>query len=332
MRILVVKLSSLGDVVQTLPVVHDLRARFPDARIDWVVEEAFADLLRTTPGVARVIPVAQRRWRKARFAAATRAGWRAARAQLRQEPYDAVIDFQGLMKSAWVARQARLAPGGFSATYGNKSELCGYEWPVRWLLQRAVPMPARIHAVARTRLLAARALGYDTAGFAESPPTYPWTLRAAAVPPQVVLAHGTTRPDNEWPLAAWAELGHGLAAAGFDLLVPQAGDSEERFARRLAADIGPRARVLPRMRLAELLEAMRGSAGLVGVDSGIAHMAVALNLPVVEIFSQPRAWRAGPVGQPHQCAVGGDAAPSVAEVAAAWQTCWQQRPQRAIAA
>ncbi len=332
MRILVVKLSSLGDVVQTLPVVHDLQARFPGARIDWVVEEAFADLIRTTPGLDRVIPVAQRRWRKARFAAATRAEWRAAREQLRAQPYDAVIDFQGLLKSAWVARQARLAPGGFSATYGNNSELCGYEWPVRFLLQRMVPMPRRIHAVARARVLAARAFGYDAPGFEASSPTYPWLLDAPASPPQVVLAHGTTRADNEWPLAAWTELGRGLAADGFDLLIPQAGEREESFARELAAAIGPRARVLPRMRLAELLAAMRAGAGLVGVDSGIAHMAVALNLPVVEIFSQPRAWRAGPVGQPHQCAVGGDEAPSVAQVAAAWRSCWRQRPPRATAA
>ena len=331
MRILVVKLSSLGDVVQTLPVVHDLQAHFPGVRIDWAVEEAFADLVRAAPGVDRVIPVAQRRWRKSRFAAATRAEWQAARTQLRAQPYDAVIDFQGLVKSAWVARQARLAPGGFSATYGNKSELCGYEWPVRFMLQRAVPMPTRIHAVARTRLLAARALGYDAPGFAETPPAYPWPLRAAAAPPQVVLAHGTTRADNEWPAAAWAEAGRALAGEGFALLVPQANDGEERFARRLAAEIGPQARVLPRMHLAELLEVMQATSGLVGVDSGIAHMAVALNLPVVEIFSQPRVWRAGPVGRPHQCAVGGDAAPSVAEVVAAWRSCWQRRPQRATA-
>lgn len=331
MRILVVKLSSLGDVVQTLPVLHDLQARFPGAAVDWAVEEAFADLLRTTPGIARVIPVAQRRWRKARFAAATRAERRAARDALREKPYDAVIDFQGLMKSAWVARQARLAPGGFSATYGNKSELCGYEWPVRFLLQRMVPMPTRIHAVARARVLAARAFGYDTPGFAETPPSYPWRLDAPATPPQVLLAHGTTRADNEWPLAAWAEFGRALAADGFDLLVPQASDSEERFAGELAAAIGPRARVLPRMKLAALLAAMRGTAGLVGVDSGIAHMAVAVNLPVVEIFSQPRAWRAGPVGQPHQCAVGGEAAPSAAEVVAAWRTCWDRRPSRPAA-
>jgi heptosyltransferase-1 len=328
LRILVVKLSSLGDVVQTLPVLHDLHARFPGAIVDWVVEEAFADLLRTTPGIASVIPVAQRRWRKSRFAMATRAEWRTAREQLRQQPYDAVIEFQGLMKSAWVARQARLAPGGFSATYGNKSELCSYEWPVRLLLQRMVPMPGRIHAVARTRLLAARALGYDAPGFEQTSPTYPWLLAVPAVPPQVVLAHGTSRADNEWPAAAWAEFGRALAADGFALLVPQASDSEERFARQLAADIGPRARVLPRMKLAALLDAMRGTSGLVGVDSGIAHMAVALNLPVVEIFSQPRAWRAGPVGQPHQCAVGGAAAPTVAEVTAAWRACWGRRPAR----
>ncbi|HSW17046.1 MAG TPA: lipopolysaccharide heptosyltransferase I [Ramlibacter sp.] len=328
MRILVVKLSSLGDVVQTLPVLHDLCDRFPQARIDWVVEEAFAPLVRRAPQVDRVLAVAQRRWRRARFAPATRAERRAFAGELRSVAYDVVIDFQGLIKSAWVARQARLAPGGFSATFGNASELCGYEWPVRLLLQRAVPMPRRIHAVARTRLLAARALGYDAPGFIETPPTYPWALGAPEQPPQVVLAHGTTRADNEWPQAEWVGLARRLAQAGFEVLVPQASAAEENLARAIAEAVGPAARVLPRMGLPALLGVMERASGLVGVDSGVAHMGVALDLPVVEIFSQPRAWRAGPVGKPHQASVGGDAAPALDEVWAAWQACWERRAAR----
>ncbi len=328
MKVLIVKLSSLGDVVQTLPVLHDITNRFPQARIDWAVEEAFAPLVRRAPALGRVMAVGQRRWRKSRWSASTRAERRAFFAELQREAYDVVIDAQGLIKSAWIARQARLAPGGFSVTFGNASELCGYEWPVRYLLRRHVPMPPRIHAVARTRLLAPRALGYEAPGFLDTPPVYPWALRACAQPPQVLLAHGTTRADNEWPQEDWIAVGRALADEGFEVLLPQASDREQRLAEAVAAAIGPAARVLPRMGLPALLEAMESLGGLIGVDSGVAHMAVALDLPVVEIFSQPRAWRAGPVGRAHQCSVGGDHVPAAQEVLSAWRACWQQRPQR----
>jgi heptosyltransferase-1 len=164
MNILIVKLSSLGDVIQTMPVVHDIRTRFPDANIDWMVEEAFAPLVRRVSGVRHVFALAQRRWRKTRFSAPTRQERAQFKHTLQQQSYDAVIDFQGLIKSALEARGARLKPGGFTATYGNASDACGYEWPVRLLLQRLLPMPQRIHAVARYRLLAGLALGFVAQG------------------------------------------------------------------------------------------------------------------------------------------------------------------------
>lgn len=325
LRILLVKLSSLGDVVQTLPVIHDLQARFPGVRVDWVVEEGFAPLLREVPTLDRVLPIGERRWRRDRWSPAVRQERRAFLRLLREQPYDAVLDLQGLVKSALVARRARLAPGGFTATFGNRSELCGYEWPVRYLLQRTVPMPRRIHAVARTRWLAAGAMGYDTA-VVEQPPVYPWPRSEPAGRPQVVFAHGTTRADNEWPEANWRELAGRLAAAGFDIVLPQAGAREAQFVQRLADALGDAVQVLPPMNLAALLRRMAGTSGLVGVDSGVAHMGVALGLPLVQIFSQPRVWRAGPVGQPHQKAVGGDHVPGVDEVWSAWQACWDAQP------
>ena len=330
MRILIVKLSSLGDVVQTLPVVHDIQAHLPGAVVDWVVEEAFAPLVRQAPTVTRVLPLAQRRWRKARWSAGVRRERREFLRLLREESYDAVLDLQGLVKSALVARQARLAPGGFTASFGNRSELCGYEWPVRYLMDRALPMPRRIHAVARTRWLAASALGYPTS-VVEQPPVYPWAREPAPGAAQVVFAHGTTRADNEWPLERWQALGERFAGAGFQVLLPQAGAREAEFAQRLAAAIGPSAQVLPPMDLARLLARMAQASALVGVDSGIAHMGVALGLPLVQIFSQPRVWRAGPVGQPHQRAVGGDHVPEVDEVWSAWLACWEARPAEALA-
>lgn len=319
MRILIVKLSSLGDVVQTMPVVHDIRQAFAQAQIDWVVEEAFAPLVQEVSGLRRVLPIAQRRWRKSWFSASTRHERAAFAKQLQDQAYDAVIDFQGLVKSALVARSARLLPGGFRATYANASEACAYEWPVRWLLDRLVSMPQRIHAVARYRLLAAQALGYTVAG----PNIYPLALLATdAVADErygVVLAHGTTRADNEWPEGDWIALGQQLIAQGHTVELPQVGGLELARVQRIAQALGPQARVWPSLSLAQVAQRMAASRGVIGVDSGLSHLAVALDLPHVQIFSQPRAWRAGPVGCAHQVAIGGAAPPNVAQAWAAWE-------------
>jgi len=323
LQLLIVKLSSLGDVVQTAAVVQDVLRRFPDAHIDWVVEEAFAPLVALVGGVRRVIPVAQRRWRKSRWSPVTRRERADFLHDLRTEAYDVVLDFQGLIKSALVARQARLLFGGFSASYANGSDACAYEWPVRWLLRRSFPMPQRIHAVARYRLLAALALGYSTQ---ESAAVH-WLLPAASAPARtVVFAHGTTRPDNEWSPSNWLALGHQLMTQGFALALPQSNDAELALARTLAQAWGPQASVWPRESLADVTRRMAVCAGVVGVDSGLSHIAVALGLPHVQIFSQDRAWRAGPVGCAHQLAVGGSVAPDVAAVLQAWNTVWAARP------
>ena len=320
MRVLVVKLSSLGDVIQTLPVLHDIQALHPQAQIDWVVEEAFADLLRSVPSIVRVIPIAQRRWRRAPWSAESRHGWKAFWADLHQQAYDVVIDFQGLIKSARVARGARLAPGGYSVTYANASDWCAYEWPVRYLLSRSVPMEKTIHAVARYRSLAARAWGQEPAYVLSQAPVYPWPLPAPTQAPCVVLAHGTTRADNAWPMAHWQALAQRFLAQGWTLAVPQANDSEAQWAAQLQSILGPACQVWPRMGLADLRDRMAQCSGVIGVDSGLGHLAVALDLPTVIIFSQPRVARAGPVGRAHQTAVGGDHVPDAPAVWAAWQS------------
>ena len=323
MRVLVVKLSSLGDVIQTLPVLHDIHALHPQAQIDWVVEEAFADLLRAVPAISRVIPIAQRRWRRAPWASASRQAWRAFWADLHQQAYDVVIDFQGLIKSARVARGARLSPGGYSVTYANRSDWCAYEWPVRWMLSRSVPMEKTIHAVARYRSLAARSLGQDPAPWLAQPPVYPWPAPVPSHPPCVVLAHGTTRADNAWPMAQWQAVAHRLLSQGFCVALPQASDSEAQWASQLQASLGEACQIWPRMGLAELRMRMAACSGVIGVDSGLGHLAVALDLPTVIIFSQARVGRAGPVGRAHQKAVGGERAPDANDVWAAWQSVSQ---------
>lgn len=323
MRILIVKLSSLGDVIQTMAVLPDIFEVFPQAHIDWVVEEAFAPLVQLVAGLHAVIPIGQRRWRKSFFSAQTRAERLRFSVRLRHEAYDAVIDFQGLIKSAWVARSARLSPAGFSVSYANGSDACSYEWPVRYLVRRSVAMPQRIHAVARYRLLAAQALGYSQLPLLQLPARYRWQMPvptcAAQGVHEVVLAHGTTRQDNEWPDSDWLALARQLVADGFSIGLPHAGPRELARVQMLAQSLGSAASVWPAQSLDAVAQRMAVSAGVIGVDSGLSHLAVALDLPHVQIFSQDRAWRAGPVGSPYQRVVGGAQAPQVDHVWAAWK-------------
>src|SRR6202012_4666705 len=154
-KILIVRVSSLGDVVHNMPVIADIRRCHPDAQIDWLVEESFAGLVELVPGVRRAIPVSLRRWRKRILSVGN---WReigAFRRALAAEHYDLVIDCQGLIKTAWVASLAR----GSLVGLGNRTEGAGYEWPVRFFYQRRVPIEPRTHVVERTRQMVAAALG-----------------------------------------------------------------------------------------------------------------------------------------------------------------------------
>ncbi|OJA26986.1 lipopolysaccharide heptosyltransferase I, partial [Burkholderia ubonensis] len=154
-KILIVRVSSLGDVVHNMPVIADIRRRHPDAQIDWLVEESFVDLVRLVDGVRDVLPFSLRRWRKKPFSGAT---WReigAFRKRLAAERYDLVIDCQGLIKTAWVASWAC----GPLVGLGNRTDGAGYEWPVRFFYDERVPIEPRTHVVERSRQLVAAALG-----------------------------------------------------------------------------------------------------------------------------------------------------------------------------
>jgi heptosyltransferase-1 len=326
MRVLIVKLSSLGDVVHAMPVVHDILAAHPGARIDWVVEPAFAPLVRRVEGIGEVIECALRRWRRAWWTAAVRAEWRAFRARLQREAYDAVIDLQGLTKSALVARLARGVRHGLA----NRTEGSSHEVPARWLVDHAVTMPPHIHALDRSRRLVAQALGLT----ADGPPRFGLRARpaipaadAGAVParPLMVFVHGTSRDDKLWPEDHWIALGRRLVEAGWQVALPQAGEVESARAARIAGALGPQATVWPAMALDAVVDAMAPAAGVIGVDSGLSHVAVALDRPHVQVYNLPTAWRTGPQpahGHRHQVSVEpapGEALPAVDAVWAAWQ-------------
>ena len=327
MKILIVKLSSLGDVVHAMPAVQDIRAAMPDARIDWVVERGFAALVRRCEGIHRVIDCDLRRWSKTLLRAQTRAQWRAFRTELRSQTYDAVIDLQGLTKSALIARMARLASGGKRYALANQTEGAGYEAPTRWVADVAIPIAPHVHAVTRSRELCARALGYAV------PASLRFGLNADATGLAggessrcVALIHGTSRDDKCWPESHWMELGHRLIQDGCTLALPHGNDGERERSERLARSLGPPAQVWPRCDLGSLTDRLAGCAGVIGVDSGLSHVAVALDLSHVQIYNFDTAWRTGPLRQAqdrpfegHQRAVYAQPTPSVDAVWQAWQ-------------
>jgi len=315
-KILIVKLSSLGDVVHAMPAVQDIRAALPDARIDWVVERGFAPLVQRCEGVGDVIECELRRWRKAPLAAQTRAQWRAFREALRQREYDAVIDLQGLTKSALVARVARLAPGGRRFALANQTEGSSYEAPTRWLADAAITIEPRTHAVTRSRLLCARALGYDM------PAALRFGLRAqgARCPGRLVcFVHGTSRADKCWPEADWVELGTRLKGQGFGIALPHGNDEERDRAERIASALGEGASVWPRLDLGALTDRIAACSGVIGVDSGLSHIAVALDVPHVQIYNFDTAWRTGPAESPRARSVFAETTPRVDAVWQAWE-------------
>jgi heptosyltransferase-1 len=328
-RVLIVKLSSLGDVVHAMPAVQDIRRALPGVLIDWVVERAFMPLLARCEGVDRVVACDLRRWRKNPLTAQTRQEWRAFRADLRSVAYDAVIDLQGLTKSALVSRMALTTPTGRRYGLANQTEGSGFEAPARWVADVAIPMERRVHAVQRSRLLCAAALGYTV----EGPDVYglhgghlavaapdPAGLAANPFAPRkawVALVHGTSRPDKEWPLAHWVDLGQRLNHSGFAVGLPHGNPAECATSAAISAELID-AWVWPALTLDALTDTLARCAGVVGVDSGVSHIAVALDLPHVQIYNFDTAWRTGPLSSDHQCSVFATPQPDVGAVWQAW--------------
>jgi len=324
MRVLVVKLSSLGDVVHAMPAVSDVARAFPGVAIDWVVEPGFAPLVRRVAAVAEVIEFPLRRWRSTWWTANVRSEFRKFRERLQREAYDAVIDLQGLTKSALVARLARLSLQGRRHGLGNPTEGSSFEWPARWLVDNAVRVEPRIHALDRSRVLCAKALGYELQGTPEyglraTPP------RLAHERPTVTFVHGTSRDDKLWPLENWVKLGKRFFEDRWRVALPQGNDTEQTRAELIAAGWelveNAQVEVWPSLRLDAVLDRIAASQGLVGVDSGLSHIALAFKLPVVQIYNFPTAWRTGPLpehGMRQHRSIEGRPTPSVDEVWAGW--------------
>jgi len=290
-RILLVKTTSLGDVIHCLPAVSDIAALYPGARLDWVVEEPYAGIVALHPGVARALPVAVRRWRKS---LATRGTWdeiSAFKRQLDHEGYDRVIDAQGLIKSALLARLAKGERHGLdasSAREGIATRTYRHRHHVPWTLD----------AVARNRRLLGESLGYQVRGeprygIAVAPARFDW-LPAR---PYCMLLTGTADGAKLWPQERWLELAGLAAQAGYFCLLPHGSPAEEARAARIAQALGDNAALVPRMALTELAGVLSGAALVVGLDTGLTHLAAALDKPTVGIYCGSRPAETGVIAR-----------------------------------
>ena len=310
-NILLIKTSSLGDVVHNLPVVSDIRARFPGARIDWVVEEVYRDIVGMHPGVHRAIPVALRRWRGNVLKPAHWREFGQFRHALSGMRYDCVIDTQGLIKSAILARAASGIRHGYAGA-SAREPLAAKFYDV------AHVVPRDLHAVVRNRRLAALALGYELPAALD----YGIAAPAAAGPlvpePYCVLLHGTSRADKLWPEPAWERLGSELARQGYALMLPW-GDAAERARSERLARAVPGAIVPPALGILGMASLLAGARAVVGVDTGLTHLAAALGRPVVALYCATHPGLTGVYagrGAPVRNLGGVDAVPDANEVLA----------------
>ncbi len=312
-RILLVKTSSLGDVVHNLPVVNDIRSRFPGVQIDWVAEENFAPIPRMHAGVDRVIPVAIRRWRRSMLRTETHHECCTFLKQLREHEYNAIVDTQGLLKSAMIA----------CAAHGRSH---GLDWkssrePLRILYERTYAVPWGQHAVVRNRSLAAKALGYRVT----DPADYGilcgrQNLAWLPAVHYAVLLHATSASTKLWPEQHWAALSNYLFLNNIISVLPWGNADERARSERLAAAMN-NAVVPPALMLSELATLFGMAQVVVGVDTGLTHLAAALQAPTVGIYCATDPAATGIHACPRAANLGGiGAPPTVQDVIAAIAT------------
>jgi heptosyltransferase-1 len=301
--ILFIKTSSLGDVIHHMPAVTEAQRARPDATFSWLVEEAFAPLVALHPAVSRVIPVAWRRWRKTLYAPATLGEIAGNLRAIRSRRYDEIVDSQGLLRSAVIARLAHGRRHGYDAA-SVREPVAAVFYDVRHKVSRD------LHAVERNRILSGLALGYSPRGA----PDFGLARARFAAPGEryAVLLHATAEPCKLWPEKNWIALGKALDDLA--LVLPWGTQDERARSERLAAAL-PGARVPKWAPLDAVTRLIAGAQFVVGVDTGLMHLAAALGVPLVAIFAGSKPALTGPVGSGPIAVLGAEgAAPTVEAV------------------
>ncbi|HBO37335.1 MAG TPA: lipopolysaccharide heptosyltransferase 1 [Pasteurellaceae bacterium] len=279
MKVCLVKTSSMGDVLHTLPALTDAQNALPDIQFDWVVEENFAEIPRWHSAVNQVIPVAIRRWRKHPFSSTTKHEWHAYRTILQAHRYDAVIDAQGLIKSAFLA--TRLAQG---IKYGYDYK-CAREPFASLFYDRKFYIDYQQHAVERIRRLFAQSLGYTLPA---SQGDYGIARHFIKQDPNerdyIIFIHATTRADKHWLDTKWKKTAEKITdTLGVEIRLPWGNEKEKQRADRIANGI-KKATVLPKLSLTELAHQIANANAVISLDTGLAHLSAALDKPNITLY------------------------------------------------
>lgn len=277
MRVLVIKTSSMGDVIHALPALTDAKNALPNIVFDWVVEEAFAEIPGWHPAVDQVIPVAIRRWRKSIFKGSNSTEWREFRAQLGKRHYDLAIDCQGLLKSAWLGTLVKASVAGYDRR-SVREPLASFFYRHRY------PVSKRMHAVERIRALFAQALDYQLpAGRGDYGLQSRYFCSVDEEPRSIVFLHATAREDKLYPEADWRELAARLTGDGYQIRLPWGSEHERQRAQRIAAGIAG-VEVLPRLNLHGVACVLAQARAVVAVDTGLGHLSAALAVPTLSLY------------------------------------------------
>lgn len=286
-EILFIKTSSMGDILHQMPAITEARAHFPGARFRWVVDELYAPLARLHPAVDEVITIAVRRWRKQLFRRSTWTEAKDAMGRMRAHRFDAIIDTQGLMRTALMAKTLHGTSHGYDAESIREpfaARFYDVNHGVGW----------NLHVIARNRTLVAHALGYEP----EGKPDYGFDssqFKQIAARPYAMLFHATAKTTKEWPEDRWIEAGRAMAARGLDVVLPWGNATEKARSERLAAAI-PGAHVPERKPIIDVAHDIAAAKLVVGVDTGFLHIAAAIGVPVVGVFTILKSHSAEPTG------------------------------------
>lgn len=291
MNVLLIKTSSLGDVLHTLPALTDAGLHIADIKFTWVVEEAFSEVPAWHPLVSQVIPVALRRWRKQPLAAWRSGEWQNFRKQLQAEQYDYVLDAQGLLKSAFLA-------------YFARGTHYGLDWQSAWeplatlVYQRKYAVLPEQHAILRMRQLFAQVFGYAVPVGTPNYGIDKHRLLPANAMSQnyLVFLHGTTWPTKHYPESYWHELAKLASDAGYRVKLPWGNVTEYERAQRITHGLS-NCEVLPKLNLREIAAVLAGAKAAIAVDTGLGHLAAALSVPTLSLYGPTNPALTGTLGE-----------------------------------